>query len=173
MRLFISVNFDERTKQNILTVQRRLKQFGPGRFSRPENFHLTLAFLGEVPEERVNEVKSAMERVTVPRMELVFGRTGCFRRNGGEIWWIGAEENESLSGLQHELMKELKAAGFKPDDRGRFRPHITLAREMRTGGIDTEKLLPQPFAAQAESIHLMLSHRPDGRLTYTELYEAR
>lgn len=169
MSLFISVNFDEKTKQNIAAVQRRLKKFGHGRFSREENFHLTLAFLGEVPEERVADVKAAMSRVTVPEMTLVFHKTGCFRRDSGEIWWIGAEENETLSALQRDLMKELKAAGFRPDDHGRFRPHITLAREMHAGRPGSETLLPEPFSAHVGSIHLMLSHRPDGKLTYTEL----
>ena len=169
MRLFIAVNFDERTKQKILAVQRRLKKLGPGRFSRPENFHLTLAFLGEVPEDRVSEIKAAMARVTVPKMILTFSKTGCFRRDGDEIWWIGLEENEALAALQGSLIKKLKAAGFYPDDHGKFRPHITLARGMHAGKPDPEKLLPGPFSTEVGSIHLMLSHRPDGRLTYTEL----
>ena len=52
MRLFIAINFDEETKQSIIAVQRRLREWGRGNFSHPENLHLTLAFLGETAPER-------------------------------------------------------------------------------------------------------------------------
>ena len=48
MRLFVAINFDSITIENIAAVQGRLKALSRGNFSRPENLHMTLAFLGEV-----------------------------------------------------------------------------------------------------------------------------
>ncbi|NLF28538.1 MAG: hypothetical protein GX592_11635 [Clostridiales bacterium] len=52
MRLFVAINFDSITIENIAAVQGRLKALGRGNFSRPENLHLTLAFLRGRAEPR-------------------------------------------------------------------------------------------------------------------------
>ena len=168
MRLFISINFDEKTKENILAVQRRLRAMGKGRFTSPDNLHLTLAFLGEVAEERIADLEAIMDSVDVPEIQLVFSEIGAFR-NESELWWIGIRQDEKLSQMQSELIAKLKAAGFTPDSK-RFKPHITLAREMHIGHVYRSDLLPKNFSCRASHISLMLSHRPDGKLTYTELY---
>ena len=168
MRLFISINFDDRTKENILSVQRRLKNLGKGRFTSPENLHLTLAFLGEVPKERISELKALMDGIDVSEMQLTFCEIGAFRKES-ELWWIGIRQNEKLSQLQAELVAKLKVAGFMPDSK-RFKPHITLAREMHIGRVEQSDLLSQNFSCRASYISLMQSNRSDGRLTYTEVY---
>lgn len=170
MRLFIAINFDEETRQNIFSVQQRLQALGTGNFSRPENLHLTLAFLGEVAPVRAAAVQSAMDRTAVCLMTLVFDRVGCFKRDGGDIWWLGLKENDLLLSLQKELSGHLAEAGFLLESR-RFSPHITLAREVRLAARpDRGTLLGKPFAAQAGAVSLMCSERIGGRLTYTEQY---
>ena len=169
MRLFIAVNFDEKTKDNISGVQERLRALGKGNFTRRDNMHLTLAFLGELPESDPDSLKAIMNKLEVPDMPLEFSRVGCFRGDS-ELWWIGLKENKELSYLQEKLITLLKDAGFKPDNK-KFKPHITLARKMHIGSLDSKQILPKPFKTRADSISLMLSHRPNGRLTYTELYK--
>ncbi len=168
MRLFIAINFDERTKGQMIEVQKRLKSLGNGRFSSPENLHLTLAFLGEIPEERVDGIKAAMDSVDVPAQTLVFESVGCFRRNS-ELWWIGLKKTPALMKLQQDLSDALTGAGFRLENRS-FKPHITLAREMHIGQADSNVLLPRAFNTKINAMSLMLSHRPNGKLTYTELY---
>lgn len=170
MRLFIAINFTEETKQSIVAVQRRLRQLGRGNFSRPENLHLTLAFLGEIAPARVGVIRHLMDQLTVPSMRLIFDHVGCFRRDGGDIWWIGLEPNKELLALQKELYHRLTDADFSLDNR-RFSPHITLARQVVLGKEpDRNKLLGEPFATNADTVSLMLSERTGGRLTYTEQY---
>ncbi|MCQ2555306.1 MAG: RNA 2',3'-cyclic phosphodiesterase [Clostridia bacterium] len=169
MRLFISINLDEETKKKILEVQDRLKSFGRGNFTKEDNLHLTLSFLGEVDVNDLPKVKRAMERVSFPKLHLRFGKTGCFRRDS-ELWWIGIDDNRALNTLQKKLTEELVKEGLKPD-RKRFVPHITLSREMHTGL--KEGLSFKPFTYEASSISLMLSSRENGRLTYTSLYEKK
>jgi len=168
MRLFIAINFDDDTKNNILEVQDRLRDKGRGNFTREENLHLTLAFLGEVPADRLDDVKQSMDAVTVRRMKLEFARVGCFSRDS-ELWWIGAQENKTLAGMQRALVGNLRKADL-PVDSKKFRPHITLAREMHIGKVETAELLPQAFSTEVDAISLMVSERINGRLTYTEVY---
>ena len=112
-----------------------------------------------------------MESVAVPKMHLEFSDVGCFR-NESELWWIGIKENEELTKLQKDLSKALKEKGFSLESR-KFKPHITLARQMHAGKISPTELLPEVFSTDVSAINLMLSHRIDGRLTYTELYSVK
>lgn len=171
MRLFIAVNFDQKALGRMLAVQQRLRVLGTGNFSRPENLHLTLAFLGEVAPARLAALHDAMDSTPVLPMSLTFDHVGCFKRDGGDIWWIGLQENALLLSLQQTLSRHLADSGFLIERR-RFSPHITLAREVRlTARPDRGTLLDNPFTAQVNTISLMRSERVGGRLTYTELYQ--
>jgi len=169
MRLFIAINFDKETVQNIIDVQKRLIELGRGNFTRSENLHLTLAFLGEVMPERIPSVKNAMKRTAVTPMMLTFDRTGFFRRDGGDIYWIGLKENRTLQVLQRELTAHLTVEGFKLESR-RFEPHITLAREFCTSEEKRINLPVRPFSAHADAVSLMCSERMNRRLIYREIY---
>ncbi len=168
MRLFISINFDEETKTKILKVQRRLKEKGRGRFASPDNLHLTLAFLGDVDDAAVPELRAILGSIVFPELSLCFDRTGCFRRDS-ELWWIGLAEDPALMRLQKELVSKLADAGFRPDAK-RFRPHITLARDMYIGRTAADELLPESFYAVADHISLMQSNYPAKKIEYTELF---
>ncbi len=170
MRLFLAINFDPQTKERILVVQRRLKELGRGSFSHPDNLHLTLAFLGEVAPGRVSAIREAMDGLTVPAMRLTFSHAGRFRREGGDIWWLGLEPNQPLARLQKELSGSLRGKGFALENRP-FSPHITLARQVTLQqNIDPDSLLEAPFTAKADTVSLMLSERIGSRLTYTRQY---
>lgn len=171
MRLFIAINFDEETKKNILSVQGHLKEKGRGRFTSPQNLHLTLAFLGDVDEGDVPKVMAAMDEVNVPALGLSFDRIGCFRRDE-ELWWIGLKETPELMRLQRDLIASLRAAGLRPDVKP-FRPHITLARDMHVGQVDPQELLQVPFSTTADNISLMRSNYPARKIEYTEIYSVR
>ncbi len=173
MRLFLAVNFDDATKYHILAVQQRLRETAQGDFSRPENLHLTLAFLGEVPSQKAAAVRRAMDRTGAVSLHLTFDQTGFFRRDGGDIWWIGLAENPVLFRLQQELCGNLIAEGFRLEER-RFSPHITLARRVRLQQeVDRSAILGAPFDTSVDAVSLMRSERLSGVLTYTEQYSVR
>ena len=172
MRLFIAINFDQETKDKLLQVQNRLKKLGRGNFSREENLHLTLAFLGEVPEDQLEDVKSVMDQVKFPPMELTFHDVGYFvsgREKPSQLWKISLKYSRKLEKVHDELIASLRKAGFSPDAKS-FKPHVTLARELHVKDWDKTELLPEPFETAADHMSLMLSERMDGKLTYTELY---
>lgn len=173
MRLFIAINFDDETKENLITVQDRLRKLGRGNFSRPENLHLTLVFLGEIAPERVSDICRLMNQITIPELHLSFDHVGRFKRDGGDIWWIGLAPNNALFDLQKDLVGKLRYEGFSIESRS-FSPHITLARRVVLNEEpEKDRILKTPFSTDVNKISLMLSHKLDGKLTYTEQYSVR
>ena len=196
MRLFIAVNFDEEIKRRILAVQARIKENTKGgKFSPPENLHLTLVFLGETPEERLPEVKDAIvcsaqeNGKPVPSFKITLSDTGFFKRGRKELWWLGTDAKEKsgnvniLGELQRRLAAELMSRKFFIDSRP-FTAHITLGREINSnfagdnsfaGGNGLWPFKTEKIIIPVKRLSLMQSLRKpmDGKrnvLVYTELF---
>jgi len=171
MRLFIAVNFSDELKGRILRIQEQLRsQSTRGSFTRPENLHLTLAFLGETPEEKVNVLSAIIDTINSPSFDITFNRTGCFTHSRKELWWIGAEQGSpevsSLKSIHDKLIRDLLDAGFHVDQRP-FNVHITLAREVRH--LDPIVLDCPEIILKVDRVSLVKSEHLRGVLTYTEL----
>lgn len=171
MRLFIALNFDEKMKSDLYSVIKRLDKFSEqGNFTRWENLHLTLHFIGET--SNVKGLKTAIDKVNSKPFDLIFKGLGCFKRNGGDIYWIGAEKSEPLDILHKELYDALLEQGFSPE-KGKFKPHLTLGRRVilkkNFNKSEFEKTIPL-MTSHIGRISLMRSQRIQGKLVYTEIY---
>lgn len=167
MRLFIAINFPWEVKEKLTAYSWAIRDASrQARPVDPENFHLTLAFLGELPDEIA--ASTALSRVAAAPFKLYSGKPGKFSRPDGDIRWLALKKSRELSGLQQQIVTALAAVGL-PYEKKPFRPHLTLARNVQ--GL-AEEALPEPprFIVPVTSIELMHSHRPEGRLTYTPLY---
>jgi 2'-5' RNA ligase len=174
MRLFIAVNFDDEIKSRLLRIQSRIREQSlKGNFSRPENLHLTLVFLGETPPQQISLIRSAMERVCAAcqPFSLDFDRTSFFKHSNKELWWTGsgnaAAGLQNMEKLRQGVAEGLCSAGVKFDERP-FNPHITLGREIRRAG--PIELPKENICVPINRISLMQSEHSAGRLVYTELY---
>lgn len=175
MRLFIAVNFPGEVKDILLTAQEKLKAHAvSGSYTRPANLHLTLTFLGEIPESRVRSVTRAMAKVESAPFTLRINGAGKFRRGeNGDIWWIGFDDCPELLELHRRLTDELARGEGFDIERRKYSPHLTIAREVRTeSGFDSAEFSRSIPAAetQVRRISLMKSERIRGVLTYTEIY---
>jgi 2'-5' RNA ligase len=98
---------------------------------KPENLHLTLAFLGETPEGRLPDVGTAAEEAakTVPPFTLSFDGVGQFPERGRpRVVWLGVGAGaSSLQRLGESLHHHLRSAGLDFEDRP-LAAHLTLAR---------------------------------------------
>lgn len=171
MRLFVAVNFSPELKDRLENTIEDLKAAGAkGNFTRRENLHLTLAFIGET--DRADPAARALEAVEAAPFELRTGGIGWFRRRGGYLFWAGAEPTSPLLHLHRRVCAALTAQGFGIEQR-EYTPHITLGRRVTVPqGFDAKASVRAPGAAMpVESIALMKSERIDGRLTYTKIYE--
>ncbi|MBN7772364.1 RNA 2',3'-cyclic phosphodiesterase [Clostridium aminobutyricum] len=168
MRLFIAINFEKSVIDEIIAIQNQLRnQAVKGNFTREENLHLTLVFLGAIEEKKIDLIERAMNEITIPSFDLIFNKMGHFSRDAGDIWWIGAEENQFLFDMQKKLSAYLSKLGFSIERRG-FKPHLTLGREV----ILREKPLISlsKISSRVSKIYLMKSERINGKLTYTAIY---
>jgi len=171
MRLFIAVNFCEEIKARLWELREQLRsQAIKGSFTRPENFHLTLAFLGETPEEKLKQLFRIMEEIRSPSFDIIFNRVGCFTHSRKELWWIGSDPESGglplLKAIHGQLVSRLEEESFSVDKRP-FNAHITLGREIKH---QCPIILDAPeLTVRADHISLMKSEHYKGVLTYTEL----
>ena len=172
MRLFIAVNFSDDVKSSILKIQERLRsQTTKGSFSRPENLHLTLAFLGETQEEKLELLFNIIKEIHSPSFDVVFNHSGCFTHSRKELWWIGADTDNAglplLRAIHEQLIVRLEEEGF-PVDKRPFNAHVTLGREIKH---ESPIVLDCPeISVGVDHISLMKSEHIKGVLTYTELF---
>ena len=168
MRLFIALPTDGETRDALQGYQRSLAALGlDGSFSRPENLHITLAFLGELPAP--GPVIEAMKAVTAAGpISLLLDRPGRFQHRDGAVLWLGPERDRPVQRLAAALHAELRARGFRLEDKP-FQAHITLCRRVKHG--ESVPRLPEAcIPYRADSMVLFRSHNPEGVLTYTPLY---
>ena len=109
-------------------------------WNRDGKFHITLKFLGEIPQSQVKDVSEAADRAVeeTVRFKMVVEQAGVFPKHGSpRILWIGITDSEGqLPRLQARLDDECAKRGFAKEDRP-FHPHLTLARLRRPEGART------------------------------------
>ncbi|WP_031516541.1 RNA 2',3'-cyclic phosphodiesterase [Desulfofalx alkaliphila] len=173
MRLFIAVNFNEQVKRDIKNIVERVKRYAKqGRFVNEEHMHLTLEFLGEITEERVKDILSAMKLVNAAPFTLALSDLGYFKRREGNIYWFGITENKDLMVMQREVHKLLKERGFNLEER-EYRPHITIGRKVKlTNTFNSDELKESigKIQIRVNSIDLVKSERINGKLIYTTIF---
>ena len=173
MRLFIAINFNEEIKSNLVTTIQELKKSSmKGNFTHRENLHLTLAFIGEVGSDKVGQIKSQINGIKAEPFQLILKGLGKFKRNGGDIYWVGVEKNEILISINKYLVEELRNTGYQIEIR-EFSPHLTIGREVvLNDSVDTNKISEITLNKKmtVSRISLMKSERINGKLIYTEVY---
>jgi 2'-5' RNA ligase len=106
-------------------------------WSREENLHLTLKFLGDVPVSGIDALSIAAQRAaqTAAPCELIIGGCGAFPSSGQpRVLWIGIQDPAGqLEKLHQSIEDECAAAGFAREAKP-FHPHLTVARLRRPHG---------------------------------------
>lgn len=131
VRCFISIDVeDEEILSRILKAQRALEGSGADlKLVEPQNIHVTLKFLGEVGEGKLEEVVEALKAVEFEPFRIALRGLGAFPSPGRpRVVWIGvAEGAEETSSIYLQLEDKLAKLGFPKEGRG-FTPHLTIAR---------------------------------------------
>lgn len=160
MRLFIAIMFDENMKEAVIRAQQTARAAGvEGNYSRGENMHLTLAFIGETANSR--GAISALCASCGESFDIRLTNAEKF----GDTLVIRAEGDSGLYELHDRLMEELESRGFSPDKKS-FKPHVTIVRA--AGG--NAGNLSVNAAMKVKRVSLMESRRLNGKLIYTELF---
>ena len=167
MRLFAGVDIPDEVKAALNSLLTRLRPLAKLSWSRPENLHITTQFIGEWPEERLDEMKAALASVPWSGgIEIAIKGLGWFpdaRRP--RVFWAGVDGGEALQKLARATSQAIEKVGVAIGDRP-YAPHLTLARMRDPVPLDTLhkaiEALPSgcgfDFGAfRAECFHLYLS----------------
>ena len=163
MRLFIAIQLSDAMRDAVCEAQEAFVRQGVrGNYTKRENLHLTLAFIGEYADpDRVLEV---IDGVPLRPFELRLKGIGAF----GDLWWVGLERSETLEAYVRALRHALADAGI-PFDRKRFSPHVTLVRRADRGGRDMPGVAIRRAGMTVDRASLMRSDRGKDGMIYTEL----
>ena len=161
MRLFIAIQLDDSVKAALTAVQSTLRASRVGgNYTKIENLHLTLAFIGEYGDP--DRVLDVMRGVPFAPLPIALDGFGSF----GDLYWCGLARQEQLTAYVGRLRRALAEADI-PFDRKRFSPHITL---LRKASVDRLPGVAVPEASMtAERVSLMRSERGKNGMIYTEL----
>jgi len=130
-RLFFALWPDDAARARLEAVVRNFVPAGAGRPQRPDQWHVTLEFLGDVPEPGLRDVLDAAAAAAGQAFacDLAFDRLQHWKRP--QVLCLAAGSTPGpLAALVHSLRLELQLRGFTPDSRA-FRPHVTIARKIR------------------------------------------
>ena len=132
MRAFIAIELPRGFADEVAGLARQLAPVAKGRFSPRGNYHVTLAFLGEIGEAQARDAIAALDVACAgpASIELRSDGLGHFGRPSDATLWLGVSPTADLADLCERVRGELAAAGLPYDDKP-FRPHITLARRAK------------------------------------------
>jgi 2'-5' RNA ligase len=134
MRLFIGLELSDAVRSRVSAIAGALRErLGPrvtARWIPPENLHITLWFIGEVPEDRAAAILQTVDApFSIPGFDLEIRGVGAFPAQGApRVLWIGVGAGqESAIALYGELATRLQPLGFEPERRA-YAAHLTIAR---------------------------------------------
>jgi len=132
-RIFIAINLPEEIKKELEKYQSQWPEL-PIRWTKPENLHVTLAFLGYLSDEELVEVLRVTKEVTQKHQPFSINLTkiiyGPPKKMPPRMVWVEGAKSKDLANLQLDLEKSLVSSGkikFEPEERS-FTCHITLGR---------------------------------------------
>ena len=133
LRLFFALWPDEATRDALSRSGKWLHQHWGGRRMRADTLHITLAFLGSTPADRLDALIACADTIRADAFELILDQAGYWRHK--RIGWLGASQTPpQYLGLVGALNAALHAAGFPVDARPHV-PHVTLLRNSAGGEV--------------------------------------
>jgi len=131
LRSFIAIELPLSIRSALVELQQELKGCNADiRWVKPDNIHLTLKFLGDVTEGRIDEIIEGTREVCGRHCQkgLEVRGLGVFpNRRSPRVLWVDVIGDGQLSGLQSDIEDAMSRAGFKKEKRG-YTPHLTIGR---------------------------------------------
>jgi len=131
IRSFIAFDIEEpNVIENLGKVQSTLLKTGTDlRIVKPENIHVTVRFLGEIPPAMIDKIYFEMSKVVFSQFDIEIKGLGAFPdvKHINVIWAGIRRGSNELRNIYYQLEPNLQRLGLKPDDKG-FSPHLTIAR---------------------------------------------
>lgn len=125
MRLFVALEISEEVRENLAAIRKKLSFGTEVRWVPPQNFHVTLEFIGNVLAEKVPQIIEALQRVRADGPVKL-----RFRGMGGSaagVIWVAIESTPAIESLANDINHRLQPLDIASEHRT-FHPHVTVAR---------------------------------------------
>ena len=130
MRLFLAIELPDDVRSHLLVARQRLETGLPKiAYTKPQNLHLTLKFLGDVERKRVDAITESLSKIATQRIELHAAGVDCFPARG-PVRIVTAAMNGTvppLRALVDAIEQRCRFLGFEREQRA-YKPHVTLGR---------------------------------------------
>ena len=129
MRLFVALDIEESIRRRIQTFMEGVREFASdARWVRPESLHVTLKFIGERPNDTVEQIDAALSTIQAASLRITFRDYGFFPTpKAARVFWIGIDSGPQLAALARAVDGAMHALGI-PKEAHPFSPHLTVAR---------------------------------------------
>ena len=169
VRLFVALELPDELRERMAMIARGVNG---ARWAPVENLHLTLRFIGEVPEDRIADIHHGLSRIRHEPFEVALSGIGYFKQGRNPtVLWVGLDRNDALLELHDKVEQALQREGLESEGR-KYSPHITLARlqrapEARVAAYVAQHNLFRAPPFRAESFTLFSSFLSSSRAIYT------
>ncbi|TSC66516.1 MAG: 2'-5'-RNA ligase [Microgenomates group bacterium Gr01-1014_80] len=181
MRFFIALDIPPDSREELTNVQEKLKSLAPeAKLTDPEKLHLTIAFVGEQPDQFKEKLVEIMQKAAegIPPFTVIPSYIDGFPHlHTANTLWVGVKEDiDKLYELRHHIKDGLANLGL-PVDQRRFVPHIAIAKLDHfhldpTTEKEFEKIMSGQFSPiQVSSVKLFQSIPEHGFHTHNTLAE--
>jgi 2'-5' RNA ligase len=128
MRVFVAVEIPEEIKKQIYDLQREISsKEAKVRWVAKKNLHLTLVFLGELSEKKVEEIKELLKSIKYKSFKVSVNEIGFFPdKQKPRVVWVGLGPEKDILDLQSKVDGELLSYSMDKDQS--FKAHITIGR---------------------------------------------
>jgi 2'-5' RNA ligase len=159
-RLFTAIEVPDDIRDEL----HRLRLPLPGaRWLKPESYHVTLRFAGDVTNGVAKEFAANLASIEMDSFELRISGLGAFGGDDPHSIWAGVEPQPRLEELARSHEKAARNAGLAPETRV-FRPHVTLARLKHSNAEAVARFLTRTSGYRSEPFFvtrtLLMSSRP-------------
>jgi len=128
LRLFTAIDIPADVKATLAALLDRLRPLAKLSWIPVEKLHITTKFIGEWPEERLDELKRALAAVASPVVDVAIRRVGWLPNpRSARLLYAGVESSETLAALAAATERAAEGVGVAAEGRI-YRPHVTLAR---------------------------------------------
>ena len=135
IRTFLAFDIEDQTiLRRIMQAQKMLVSTGADlKLVNPQNIHLTIRFLGEIPLTMIDQIYEEMKKLVFSPFQIELKGIGAFPKPAyPRVVWAGIRNGvKELKNVFEQLEPRLRGLGFQPDNKG-FSPHLTIAR-VRSG----------------------------------------
>jgi RNA 2',3'-cyclic 3'-phosphodiesterase len=176
LRLFTGLDVPYEMRRNLELLLQLLKPAADIQWSPLDNLHVTTKFIGDWPEDRLDELKQSLASTPRPGdLNIAIRGLGWFPNpHSPRVFFVGLQAAAGLAALARDTEAACEAVGIPREDR-EFKPHLTLARIKRPTDLrklqQTIAALPSiDFGAfTATQFHLYKSELRPGGSVYTKL----